>query len=77
MAGIALDPATTQNEVEGRTAGGGVSIIVIDTDVAGEGPGFIDTRTLRPSFWSAVQCTSGWARKTSWPPGRACRSLQP
>jgi mannose-6-phosphate isomerase-like protein (cupin superfamily) len=38
MAGIALDPATAQNEVEGRATGGGVSVIVIDSDVAGEGP---------------------------------------
>jgi len=38
MAGIALDPATELNEVDGRTTGGEVSIIVIDTDVPGEGP---------------------------------------
>ena len=38
MPGIALDPDRGSNEVEGAASGGGVSVIVIDTDVAGEGP---------------------------------------
>jgi mannose-6-phosphate isomerase-like protein (cupin superfamily) len=38
MPGIALDLDRGGNEVEGATTGGGVSVIVIDTDVAGEGP---------------------------------------
>ena len=38
MAGIALDLDRGRNEAEGAATGGGVSVIVIDTDVAGEGP---------------------------------------
>jgi mannose-6-phosphate isomerase-like protein (cupin superfamily) len=38
MPGIALDLDRGQNEVEGAATGGEVSVIVIDTDVAGEGP---------------------------------------
>ncbi len=38
MPGIALDLDRGRNEVEGAATGGGVSVIVIDTDVAGAGP---------------------------------------